>query len=65
MKQQLIEAVSGAASVGGKVYPLGVAAATFAGLSLQQWVYVTAIAVAVCQLVSWGWRFYLWLNRKD
>jgi hypothetical protein len=50
----------------GKAYPLSVAATSFAGYSLQQWVYITAIAVAACQLVSWGWRFYLWLHRpKD
>lgn len=57
---QTAESVVGAAA---KAYPLSVAAASFAGYSLQDWVYITAIAVAVCQLIREGWKFVQWLRK--
>jgi purine-cytosine permease-like protein len=48
-----------------KAYPFAVAGASFLGLGLQDWVYITAIAVAVCQLAVFGWKFARWLRSFD
>lgn len=48
-----------------KAYPFAVAGASFLGLGLQDWVYITAIAVAVCQLCVMGWKFYRWIKSFD
>lgn len=45
-----------------KTYVLGVGGAAFMGVTLQQWVLASALAVAVCQLAHWGWRFYTWVK---
>lgn len=45
-----------------KAYVFGVGGAAFMGITLQQWVLASALAVAVCQLIHWGWRFYTWLR---
>lgn len=40
-------------------YPIGVAAATLAGLTLQEWTYVTAITAGISSIVYTGFRAYL------
>lgn len=64
MKQQIAESLGTAASAASKAYPISVAVASFAGYSLQEWVYLTAIAVALCQLASMGWKFGVWLRSQ-
>lgn len=64
MKQQIAESLGTAASAASKAYPISVAVASFAGYTLQEWVYLTAIAVALCQLASMGWKFGVWLRTR-
>lgn len=45
-----------------KAYVFGVGGMAFLGVTLQQWVLVTALLVAVCQLIHWGFRFYTWVR---
>ena len=40
-------------------YPIGVAAATLAGLTLQEWTYVTAITAGISSVIYTGFRAYL------
>jgi hypothetical protein len=48
-----------------KAYPFAIAGASFLGFGLQEWVYITAIALAVCQLCVMGWKFYRWIKSFD
>lgn len=50
-------------AIAAKAYVFGVAGTAFLGFSLQQWVLASALAVALCQLIHWGWRFYTWLRQ--
>lgn len=45
-----------------KTYVFSVGGAAFLGFGLQQWVLASALALACCQLIHWGWRFYTWLR---
>lgn len=54
--QQLGESIA----IVSKAYVFGVAGTAFLGFTLQEWVLTSALAVAVCQLVHWGWRFWKW-----
>lgn len=49
-------------AIAAKAYVFGVGGMAFLGITLQQWVLVTALLVAVCQLIHWAWRFYIWLR---
>lgn len=49
-------------AIAAKAYVFGVGGMAFLGITLQQWVLVTALLVAVCQLIHWGWRFYTWVR---
>ena len=58
MRQEAADLAAGAV----KAYPITVATATFLGFSLQEWVYVTAIAVATCQLAVFTFKFARWIR---
>lgn len=45
-----------------KAYVFGVGGVTLLGVTLQEWVLASALLVAICQLIHWGWRFYTWLR---
>lgn len=60
--QTTIEALGSAMGAAFKAYPVAVAGASFIGFSLQDWVYLTAIAVAVCNLVVFVARFVRWVR---
>ena len=60
--QSTLEAAGSTFAAAFKAYPVAVAGASFLGFGLQDWVYLTAIAVALCNLVVFGARLVRWLR---
>ncbi len=47
-----------------QAFPLGIGAATFYGVSIDDWIKITALIVGVCNILWFGLRFYDWFDKR-